>query len=79
MAKQTLKQFALENPLHTNKISFLDHPKIKDLTEEALAGIRDGISPTTATHWLIKESPIEVTVKFHTIRMNLSSRAKTNS
>ncbi len=79
MAKQTLKKFALDNPLLSRKRSFLDHPEIKDLTEEAIAGIRDGIPPTTATHWLIKESPIEVTVKFHTIRMDLSSRAKTNS
>ncbi len=76
MAK-TLKQYAEENPAHHHpKFSFLEKEEIKDLVDEAVDGIRNGISPTVASRWLVEESPIEVKIKVNTIRMWLSNRAK---
>ena len=77
MAKVSLKKYAEDFPAHHNpKKAFLDQDEMKELVEEAVQGIRDGISPTVASKWLISESPLKINIKFHTIRMYLSNRAK---
>ncbi len=77
MAKVSLKKYAEDNPAHHNpKRSFLDRDELKELVEEAIQGVKDGISPTVASKWLIDQSPIEIKIKTHTIRMWLSNRAK---
>jgi UDP-N-acetyl-D-mannosaminuronic acid transferase (WecB/TagA/CpsF family) len=77
VAKVSLKKYAEDFPAHHNpKKAFLDQDEMKELVEEAVQGIRDGISPTVASKWLISESPLKINIKFHTIRMYLSNRAK---
>ena len=80
MAKQTLEEYAQENPAHHHpKHSFLEKEELKDLVDEAVNGVRSGISPTVASRWLVENSPIEVKIKINTIRMWLSNRAKENA
>jgi hypothetical protein len=77
VAKVSLQKYAEDFPAHHNpKKAFLDQDEMKELVEEAVQGIRDGISPTVASKWLISESPLKINIKFHTIRMYLSNRAK---
>ena len=74
MAKQSLKDFYKKNP-HKTKIGFLDREEYKDLIEEALDGIRNGIPATITAQWVMSEAP-NINVKFHTIRQGLLNRAK---
>ena len=74
MAKQSLKDFYKKNP-HKTKIGFLDREEYKDLIEEALDGIRNGIPATITAQWVMSEAP-DINVKFHTIRQGLLHRAK---
>ena len=58
MAKITLKKIAEDFPAYHNpKKAFLDQDEMKKLVDEAVQGIRDGVSPTVATKWLNSESP----------------------
>ena len=74
MAKQSLKDFYKKNP-HKTKIGFLDREEYKDLIEEALDGIRNGIPATITAQWVMSEAP-DINVKFHTRRQGLLNRAK---
>ena len=74
MAKQSLKDFYKKNP-HKTKIGFLDREEYKDLIEEALDGIRNGIPATITAQWVMSEAR-DINVKFHTIRQGLLNRAK---
>ena len=74
MAKQSLKDFYKKNP-HKTKIGFLDREEYKELIEEALDGIKNGIPATITAQWLMSEAP-DINVKFHTIRQGLLNRAK---
>ena len=74
MTKQSLKDFYKKNP-HRTKIGFLDREEYKDLIEEALDGIRNGIPATITAQWFMSEAP-DINVKFHTIRQGLLNRAK---
>ena len=57
MAKR-LKQFYEENPQKpSGQGSFLDREDIKDLIDEALEGIKDGIPATIVAQWLMSEVP----------------------
>ena len=56
MAKQSLKDFYKKNP-HKTKIGFLDREEYKDLIEEALDGIRNGIPATITAQWVMSEAP----------------------
>ena len=76
MAKKTLKKYYQDNPSKTGKISFLDREDIKDLVDEGIQGIRDGIPATIVAQWLIAEAPSDLNRKFHTIRQGLLHRAK---
>ena len=53
----------------------MDREEYKDLIEEALDGIRNGIPATITAQWLMSEAP-DINVKFHTIRQGLLHRAK---
>ena len=75
MAKR-LKQFYEENPQKpSGQGSFLDREDIKDLIDEALEGIKDGIPATIAAQWLMSEVP-DIGRKYHTVRQGLLHRAK---
>ena len=75
MAKR-LKQFYEENPQKpSGQGSFLDREDIKDLIDEALEGIKDGIPATIVAQWLISEVP-DIGRKYHTVRQGLLHRAK---
>ena len=74
MAKQTLKQFYEKNP-HKTKKGFLDREEYKDLVDEAIDGIKNGIPATITAQWFMSEIP-DIDVKFHTIRQGLLNRAK---
>ena len=74
MAKQSLKDFYKKNP-HKTKIGFLDREEYKDLIEEAIDGIKNGIPATITAQWVMSEAP-DINVKFHTIRQGLLHRAK---
>ena len=74
MAKQSLKDFYKKNP-HKTKIGFLDREEYKDLIEEALDGIRNGIPATITAQCVMSEAP-DINLKFHTIRQGLLNRAK---
>ena len=56
MAKKTLKKYYQENPATTGQGSFLDREDIKDLVDEGLKGIKDGIPATVVAQWLISEA-----------------------
>ena len=74
MAKR-LKQFYEENPQKpTGQGSFLDREDIKDLIDEALEGIKDGIPATIVAQWLMSEVP-DIGRKYHTVRQGLLHRA----
>ena len=75
MAKR-LKQFYEENPQKpSGQGSFLDREDIKDLINEALEGIKDGIPATIVAQWLMSEVP-DIGRKYHTVRQGLLHRAK---
>ena len=75
MAKR-LKQFYEENPQKlSGQGSFLDREDIKDLIDEALEGIKDGIPATIVAQWLMSEVP-DIGRKYHTVRQGLLHRAK---
>ena len=75
MAKR-LKQFYEENPQRpSGQGSFLDREDIKDLIDEALEGIKDGIPATIVAQWLMSEVP-DIGRKYHTVRQGLLHRAK---
>ena len=75
MAKR-LKQFYEENPQNpSGQGSFLDREDIKDLINEALEGIKDGIPATIVAQWLMSEVP-DIGRKYHTVRQGLLHRAK---
>ncbi len=75
MAKR-LKQFYEENPQKpSGQGSFLDREDIKDLIDEALEGIKDGIPATVVSQWLMSEVP-DIGRKYHTVRQGLLNRAK---
>jgi len=74
LAKQTLKEFYDKNP-HKTKKGFLDREEYKDLVDEALDGIKNGIPATITAQWFMSEAP-DIDVKFHTIRQGLLNRAK---
>ena len=75
MAKR-LKQFYEENPQKpSGQGSFLDREDIKDLIDEALEGIKDGIPATIVAQWLLSEVP-DIGRKYHTVRQGLLHRAK---
>ena len=76
MAKKTLKKFYQENPTFKGQGSFLDREDIKDLVDEGLKGIKDGIPATVVAQWLISEAPADLNRKFHTVRQGLLHRAK---
>ena len=76
MAKKTLKKYYHENPARTGQNSFLDREDIKDLVDEGLKGIKDGIPATVVAQWLISEAPTDLNRKFHTVRQGLLHRAK---
>ncbi len=76
MAKKTLKKYYQENPATTGQVGFLDREDIKDLVDEGLQGIKDGIPATIVAQWLISEAPADLNRKFHTIRQGLLHRAK---
>ena len=50
--------------------SFLDREDIKDLIDEALEGIKDGIPATIVAQWLMSEVP-DIGRKYHTVRQGL--------
>jgi hypothetical protein len=54
----------------------LDREDIKDLVDEGLKGIKDGIPATVVAQWLISEAPTDLNRKFHTVRQGLLHRAK---
>tara|TARA_B100000212_G_C27246682_1_gene478355 strand:+ start:357 stop:593 length:237 start_codon:yes stop_codon:yes gene_type:complete len=71
-----LKQFYEENPQKpSGQGSFLDREDIKDLIDEALEGIKDGIPATIVAQWLMSEVP-DIGRKYHTVRQGLLHRAK---
>ena len=75
MAKR-LKQFYEENPQKpSGQGSFLDREDIKDLIDEALEGIKDGIPATIVAQWLMSEVP-DIGRKYHTVRQGLLHRSK---
>ena len=75
MAKR-LKQFYEENPQKpSGQGSFLDREDMKDLIDEALEGIKDGIPATIVAQWLMSEVP-DIGRKYHTVRQGLLHRAK---
>ena len=75
MAKR-LNQFYEENPQKpSGQGSFLDREDIKDLIDEALEGIKDGIPATIVAQWLMSEVP-DIGRKYHTVRQGLLHRAK---
>ncbi len=75
MAKR-LKQFYEENPQKpSGQGSFLDREDIKDLIDEALEGIKDGIPATIVAQWIMSEVP-DIGRKYHTVRQGLLHRAK---
>ena len=75
MAKR-LKQFYEENPQKpSGQGSFLDREDIRDLIDEALEGIKDGIPATIVAQWLMSEVP-DIGRKYHTVRQGLLHRAK---
>ena len=75
MAKR-FKQFYEENPQKpSGQGSFLDREDIKDLIDEALEGIKDGIPATIVAQWLMSEVP-DIGRKYHTVRQGLLHRAK---
>ena len=75
MAKR-LKQYYQENPQKpSGQGSFLDREDIKDLINEALEGIKDGIPATIVAQWLMSEVP-DIGRKYHTVRQGLLHRAK---
>ena len=75
MAKR-LKQFYEENSQKpSGQGSFLDREDIKDLIDEALEGIKDGIPATIVAQWLMSEVP-DIGRKYHTVRQGLLHRAK---
>lgn len=76
MAKKTLKKFYQENPSVSGQMSFLDREDLKDLVDEGLKGIKDGIPATVVAQWLISEAPTDLNRKFHTVRQGLLHRAK---
>nr|BAR14971.1 hypothetical protein [uncultured Mediterranean phage uvMED] len=76
MAKKTLKKYYQENPSTTGQRSFLDREDIKDLVDEGIQGIKDGIPATVVARWLVSEAPTDLNRKFHTIRQGLLHRAK---
>ena len=76
MAKKTLKKYYLENPPVSGQMSFLDREDLKDLVDEGLKGIKDGIPATVVAQWLISEAPTDLNRKFHTVRQQLLHRAK---
>jgi len=76
MAKKTLKKYYLENPSVSGQMSFLDREDLKDLVDEGLKGIKDGIPATVVAQWLISEAPTDLNRKFHTVRQGLLHRAK---
>jgi len=76
MAKRTLKKYYLENPSVSGQMSFLDREDLKDLVDEGLKGIKDGIPATVVAQWLISEAPTDLNRKFHTVRQGLLHRAK---
>jgi len=76
MAKKTLKKYYLENPAVSGQMSFLDREDIKDLVDEGLKGIKDGIPATVVAKWLISEAPSNLNRKFDTVRQGLLHRAK---
>ena len=76
MAKKTLRKYYQENPARTGQNSFLDREDIKDLVDEGLKGIKDGIPATVVAQWLISEAPADLNRKFHTVRQGLLHRAK---
>lgn len=76
MAKKTLKKYYLENPPVSGQMSFLDREDLKDLVDEGLKGIKDGIPATVVAQWLISEAPTDLNRKFHTVRQGLLHRAK---
>jgi len=76
MAEKTLKKYYQENPSTTGQGSFLDREDIKDLVDEGIQGIKDGIPATVVARWLVSEAPTDLNRKFHTIRQGLLHRAK---
>ena len=75
MAKR-LKQFYEENPQKpSGQGSFLDREDIKDLIDEALEGIKDGIPATIVAQWLMSEVP-DIGRKYHNVRQGLLHRDK---
>ena len=76
VAKKTLKKYYQENPSVSGQESFLDREDIKDLVDEGLKGIKDGIPATVVAQWLISEAPTDLNRKFHTVRQGLLHRAK---
>ena len=75
MAKR-LKQFYEENPQKpSGQGSFLEREDIKDLIDEALEGIKDGIPATIVAQWIMSEVP-DIGRKYHTVRQGLLHRAK---
>ena len=76
MAKKTLKKYYQENPATTGQNSFLDREDIKDLVDEGIKGIKEGIPATFVAQWLISEAPTDLNRKFHTVRQGLLHRAK---
>ena len=76
VAKKTLKKYYQENPTTTGQNSLLDREDIKDLVDEGLKGIKDGIPATVVAQWLISEAPTDLNRKFHTVRQGLLHRAK---
>ena len=76
MAKKTLKKFYQENPTVKGQGNFLDREDIKDLVDESIQGIKDGIPATVVAQWLISEAPADLNRKFHTVRQGLLHRAK---
>ncbi len=76
MAKKSLKKYYQENPATSGQGGFLDREDIKDLVDEGIKGIKDGIPATVVAKWLISEAPSNLNRKFDTVRQGLLHRAK---
>ena len=72
---QSLKDYAKENP-NKSRLSEMEHPELKDMVDEAVQGIRNGIEPTVSAKWFVEHSPVKLTIKHDTVRQWLYDKAR---
>lgn len=74
----SLEEYAKNNP-HKSRFSEMEHPDLKEMVDEAVKGIRNGLEPTVCAKWFVEHSPIKMSIKHDTIRQWLldASRERT--